>query len=92
MDLFNMLPSRAELCNRKWVIVWLCLFLLYASFTLLFHYLLLFCALQDGAKVVDSQIRGKAASTLSQNSWINLGDFGGKITAYFIIRRMVSGA
>ncbi|XP_020608822.1 uncharacterized protein LOC110047416 [Orbicella faveolata] len=31
--------------------------------------------LKDGAGIVDSKSRGKVASTLAQNSWINLGDF-----------------
>lgn len=31
--------------------------------------------LKDGAGIVDSKSRGKVASTLAQNSWIDLGDF-----------------
>ena len=40
--------------------------------------LLLLCGPQDGAGIVDSKSRGKVASTLAQNSWIDLGDFNGE--------------
>ncbi|XP_058959077.2 uncharacterized protein [Pocillopora verrucosa] len=34
--------------------------------------------LKDGARIVDSAARGKVASTLEQNSWIDLGNFKGR--------------
>lgn len=34
---------------------------------------------QDEARIVDSVARGKVASTLEQNSWIDLGNFKGEV-------------